>query len=130
MAAQHLDAVLLTSSDNVFYLSGVPLLSEWGRPMAAVITAAGKATLILAALEEENARTLSWIEDIRPYRDEEPASRLLLHLAGQVLSQERVEAGAIGLEEDVISLSLHRVLRERLPRARFATISPFSTSCV
>lgn len=72
----------------------------------------------------ENARTLSWIEEIRPHRDEEPAPRLLLRLAGEVLSQERVEAGAIGLEEEVISLSLYRGLRERLPRARFATISP------
>jgi len=54
------------TADHVYYIGGVPLLSEWGRPMALVLSQSGDATLIEAAIEHENAARNSWITTCAP----------------------------------------------------------------
>jgi Xaa-Pro aminopeptidase len=123
LSGRKIDAVVLHSSDNVYYISGVPLLSEWGRPMAAVLSQGGDATLIAAKLEEQNARRLSWIEDLRPYKDEQRVLVSVLQSIVQFLNEHRLENGTIGLEQRGIPLGYFQGLETGLPRANFVDIT-------
>jgi Xaa-Pro aminopeptidase len=123
LAARKIDAVVLHSSDNVHYISGVPLLSEWGRPMAVVFTQAGDATLIAAKLEEKNAERLSWIEDLRSYKDEQRVLDSVLQSTVQFLKEHQIENGTIGLEQRGMPVGYFQGLESGLPRAQFVDIT-------
>jgi Xaa-Pro aminopeptidase len=123
LAARNIDAAVLHSSDNVFYISGVPLLSEWGRPMAVVLTVDGDATLIAAKLEEKNAEHLSWIEDLRTYKDEQPVLDSVLQSIAQFLSDHRLGKATVGLEQRGIPLGYFRALEAALPDVRMVDIT-------
>ncbi len=71
-ADDELDLVFLHTADNVFYVSGVPLLSAWGRPLWCVLRPAdGTYALIGAAIEYENMVQAGAIEDVRCYPDDQ-----------------------------------------------------------
>ena len=124
LANHKMDAAILHTADHVYYIGGVPLLSEWGRSMALVLSQNGDATLIEAAIEHENAARNSWITDLRSYRDEEPAYDAVLQSAVDFLKAHRLERSTIGIELETIPFHLHGRLTERLPHARFADVTP------
>ena len=102
MESLGLDAAFVHTADNVFYLSGVPLLSEWGRPLWLVV---GHHNLhvICAPIETENARSFGYQADVHPY-DDHPAIEQATRLVAPLLQSTVADRGVTGIE------------RQRLPR--------------
>src|SRR5512133_3099860 len=68
MAAGGLDAILLTTGDNLRYLSGYPSPARSGpRPFLFLLPLSGDPVFIVHAGREGEARRFSWVEDIRTY---------------------------------------------------------------
>jgi len=65
------NAALLHSADNVYYATGVPLLSAWGRPMLAVLTTGDKPTVIGSLIEKHSMERYGEVAEVRAYGDEE-----------------------------------------------------------
>lgn len=65
------DVSLFHTADSVLYLSGVPLLSEWGRPMWCLLRPDGTGASIGAEIELENMEENSAFDQVRAYGDDE-----------------------------------------------------------
>lgn len=118
------DAAILHTADSAYYLSGLPLLSAWGRPVIAILTASGAATLIAPLIEKENAERFSWIADVRCYADAENVQAAAVGAMAGFLREVRIATGRIGIEEEYLPGGLRRLLGEALPGAAFVDISP------
>src|SRR5688572_30025771 len=71
LVRRKVDVCLLHSADNVYYASGVPLLSGWGRPMWMIITATGPCAICGAMIEKENMELYTAADSVLAYADEE-----------------------------------------------------------
>jgi len=71
LAERGIDLALFHTADNVFYTTGVPLLSEWGRPMWSAMRPNGAITIIGAMIERENMERHAWFSDVRAFPDQE-----------------------------------------------------------
>lgn len=116
-------AALLHTADNVFYLTGVPLLSEWGRPMWAVFDADGRSTVIGSFIEkltmEQNAAT----DETVPYADEDNVVETSLRIAAARLGRGKPGTKyRIGLEKRLIALGAYQRLVANFPSAEFVEI--------
>lgn len=116
MRAEELDALILYKPVNTYYASGFTSLdtarpNSYTRPIVVVLTPE-HGTLIVPLLDDEPAREMSWISDVRSYLKPPPFE------SGQELIAEFLsEHGArrIGVEQDYISLKVMGDLRDRLP---------------
>ncbi|MCO5221566.1 MAG: Xaa-Pro peptidase family protein [Thermomicrobiales bacterium] len=116
-----LDALVLYKPVNTYYASGFTSLdtarpNSYTRPIVVVLTPE-RGTLVVPLLDDEPAREMSWIGDIRSYLKPPPFE------SGQELIAEFLsEQGArrIGVEQDYISLRVMDDLRRRLPNIEFA----------
>ena len=121
LAERSLDGALLNTADNVFYMTGVPLLSEWGRPMWAVFQVGGKSAVIGSYIEalsmEQNAAT----DETIPYADEENVVTTSIALATDRL-RKGGKARRIGVERNLISLGVYERLQAALPDTEFVEI--------
>jgi Xaa-Pro aminopeptidase len=116
MKERGIDACLLTSADNVYYASGVPLLSEWGRPMWCVLSAGGGGGIIGAEIELESMTRDSHGVEIRAYGDGGRVHDLALESARGILGAGGLStASRIGIEKHALPLHLAERLRELLP---------------
>src|SRR3712207_4573408 len=70
---QDVDVALIHSSDNVYYLTGVALLSEWGRPLWLLVKRNGDALLIGAEIELESMQASPVVASCVAYDDHRPA---------------------------------------------------------
>lgn len=122
LADRKLDGALLHTADNVFYMTGVPLLSEWGRPMWAVFRAGGKSAVIGSYIEalsmEQNAAT----DETIPYADEENVVATSIKLATGYLRKGDGKAKRIGVERGLISLGVYERIGAALPGVEFVEI--------
>jgi Xaa-Pro aminopeptidase len=68
---QDLDLVLLAHPDSVYYFTAHwgDLGVEFGRPTIATISRSGDAAIVIAEMETEMARALTWIDTVRGYSD-------------------------------------------------------------
>jgi Xaa-Pro aminopeptidase len=121
LAERSLDGALLNTADNVFYMTGVPLLSEWGWPMWAVFQVGGKSAVIGSYIEalsmEQNAAT----DETIPYADEENVVTTSIALATDRL-RKGGKARRIGVERNLISLGVYERLQAALPDTEFVEI--------
>ena len=121
LAERSLDGALVNTADNVFYMTGVPLLSEWGRPMWAVFQVGGKSAVIGSYIEalsmEKNAAT----DETIPYADEENVVTTSIALATDRL-RKGGKARRIGVERNLISLGVYERLQAALPDTEFVEI--------
>jgi Xaa-Pro aminopeptidase len=120
LAARSIDAALLHTADNVYYLSGVPLLSAWGRPMWTAVSQDGRAAVIGAMLEYENIEANSWIEDIRAYDDSDSVWSSSLRTAAEFLGS--VAARRVGVERGLLTVGVLEALQQALPHTAFIEI--------
>jgi Xaa-Pro aminopeptidase len=113
-----LDAAFVHTADNVFYLSGVPLLSEWGRPLWLVV---GHHDLhvICARIEAENAGSFGYQADVHPYDDDHPTMEQATYLVARLLQSIGAGRGVIGIERQRLPLGIFERLTASLPGARF-----------
>src|SRR5215813_13067128 len=82
---RRIDVALLNTADNVFYLTGVPLLSEWGRPMWAVFRVGGPSAVIGSYIEALNMERHAETDETLPYADEENVVTTSIKLAADYL---------------------------------------------
>jgi Xaa-Pro dipeptidase len=119
---RQLDALLLYKPVNSYYASGFTSLdtarpNSYTRPIVAVVTPTA-ATLVVPLLDDEPARQMSWIPDVRSYVAAPPFDNAQDLITG-FLAEQGVAAGRIGVEEDFVSLRVAEDLKRRLPGATF-----------
>jgi Xaa-Pro aminopeptidase len=113
-----LDALLLYKPVNTYYASGFTSLdtarpNSYTRPIVVGVTRS-TATLIVPLLDDEPARHMAWIADVRSYVKSPPFAEGQ-KLVADYLAEQGVANGRIGVEEDYLSLKVESDLRERLP---------------
>jgi Xaa-Pro aminopeptidase len=119
MAAQGLDALLLASGTNLCSLTGYPVVEPTlARPFYLLLPRAGAPVLIVHMGREFEARSLSWVRDVRTYRRLSVAPVEELHAAvrGAGISAGRIGA-ELGFEQrlGIPVLDLRRIEAELAP---------------
>jgi Xaa-Pro aminopeptidase len=122
LAERGVDAALLHSSDSVFYMTGVPLLSEWGRPMWAVFNLGGKSAVIGSYIEAASMEQNSATDETIPYADEENVVSASIKLAIEFIRRQKKAPKRVGIERQLIPLGLYERLREQLPNTDFVEV--------
>lgn len=119
MKEHDVDAVVLHAADSVYYLSGVPLLSEWGRPMWFVQKSTGEAALVGSGIERENMMSAPhaaglWYDD----------SQNVIDGALDLVSRFLGPTATVGLERGLISRSLEEALQGVLSARALVDVGP------
>jgi Xaa-Pro aminopeptidase len=128
MARVAIDCALIHTADNVCYVTGVPLLSEWGRPMWTIVEPSGRSVLIGANIERENMGQEGVVEQVRVYGDDEDVWTSALSIAAEIIeTSPRATRGAsklrVGVEFQHITAGILRSLQDLLPTADFVDVS-------
>ncbi len=105
------DAALVHTADNVYYLSGVPLLSPWGRPLWYVITASGESALIGSGIELENMQS-SFLDEALWYADEKHVEEAALDLALKFLGSRN---NTLAVEASLLTERQREGIESRFP---------------
>ena len=113
---QGVDTLLVHTPDNVFYLSGVPLLSQWGRPMWCLLRRDGTGVSIGAQIERENMEANSLFDDIRPYADDENVWQASIGLVRDVIESQQGLGAGVGAEVELLTTQMERTLTAVLPK--------------
>ena len=113
-----LDALLIYKPVNSYYASGFTSLdtarpNSYTRPIVVVLTKTAS-VLIVPLLDDEPAREMSWITDVRSYINAPPFESAQEMIA-DFLREQGVANGRIGVEEDFFSLRIEADLKQRLP---------------
>lgn len=114
-----LDGLLLYKPVNTYYASGFTSLdtarpNSYTRPIVVVITP-DASMLVVPLLDDEPAREMSWITDVRSYV-KAPPFESGQELIAEYLIERGLAAGRIGIEEDYVSMRIADDLRRRLPQ--------------
>lgn len=127
MAAAGLNALLLTTGDNLRYVSGYPSPARSGpRPFLFILPMEGEPVFIVHSGREREARRFSWAEDIRTYYR---LSHAPLDLVDEAMSELGLRKGRIGVEIGTeqcfdIPQSDFFELQGRLPETSFVDSAP------
>ncbi len=127
LAKRKVDVAFIHSADNVYYTTGIPLLSEWGRPMWAVFDVPGKVRVIGAAIEKENMEENARADEVLPYADDTNVVQASLRLVGSVIGRRKSKPKRIGIEREIMSLGLHDALQAQFPGTEFVEIGDIVT---
>lgn len=122
LASLGVDAAFVHTADNAYYLSGVPLLSEWGRPLWLVISSEAS-TIVCAQLELQNVEASAPHLEVRAYADEGPAQEQALGHVIELISIGQPKP-TVGIERKLLPLGLWEALVAGLPGARFVDLGP------
>jgi Xaa-Pro aminopeptidase len=109
------NAALLHSADNVYYVTGVPLLSAWGRPMLAVVTIGDKPTVIGSLIEKPSMERYGEVAEVRAYGDEENVWNASIEIACGLL-KGATSSGPVGVERRILPVGVYESLESRLDR--------------
>ena len=121
MAAEGLDALLLASGTNLCFLSGYPVVEPTlARPFYLLLPRSGAPVLIVHTGREFEARSLSWVRDVRTYShlSVAPLAELTAAARGAGLGGGRIGA-ELGFEQrlGVPVLELGRIEAALAPAA-------------
>jgi creatinase len=122
LAARRLEAAILHTADSVFYLSGIPLLSPWGRPMWMVFGSTGATALVGSKGEKVNNERNARVTEVLAFGDEEKSSQGCLRLACEAVRRWAPNAGRVGLELSLIPFGPYEALRKEFPNVEFVEI--------
>lgn len=122
MSGRSIDLVLVHSADNVYYLSGLPLLDEWGRPMWFVISSDGDATMIGAMIERENMAAHTWVEEVQVFEDLAQSLDAAAQMAVAFGRRAGRKTARIGIERSVMTLRVWDALSAAFPDSEFVDI--------
>lgn len=125
MEREELDAAFLFSCDHAYYLSGVPLLWEAGRPMWTLFRADGAATIIGAEMERESMEMHSWIKDIRSFDDSGSSMDTIISMAIDFLRDSDKPTKRIGIEKSLLTMNLYEQMVAAFPEVAFVEIGGF-----
>ncbi len=127
MAQAGLDALLLTTGDNLKYVSGYPSPQRSGpRPFLFLLPQAGEPIFIVHAGRLGEAQRFSWATDIRTYY---PLSHAPVDLVVEAIGERNLERARIGVEMGTeqcldIPLADFYAIQARLPVAAFVDSAP------
>ena len=112
-----LDAAIVASPENFFYLSGWKIQTQTlirDRYAIGIVTADGATALVVAKQEEAQTRRYSWVTDVRSYAEfaETPMTGVAAVLEEKGLSRAR-----IGVEQKYVSELYFQDLKARVPNA-------------
>lgn len=110
IADEDMDFALVMDPDTVYYLSGFCgyLGMDFGRPTMVIVPRSGACTLITPEMESAMARSMTWIEDIRPWMD---------GVGGEWVTPLRdLLGGSKRLTIGIERFKIHPVVSERLRR--------------
>lgn len=117
MKAAGLDAAIVASPENFFYLSGWKIQTQSlirDRYATGVVTADGETALVVARQEEAQTRRYSWIKDVRSYAEfADPPMKAV----AQLLDERGLSRKRIGVEQNYVSARYFQDLQARLPNA-------------
>jgi len=122
LASLRLDVAILHTADSLFYLSGIPLLSPWGRPMWMVFGASGASALIGSKGEKVNNERNGFVKEVLAYGDEDKSLAGCLRLACDNLRHTVPHAKRIGLELGLMPFGTYEALRQEFPDVTFVEI--------
>ena len=120
LEARGVDALVVTTPENLFYLTGYQTPGYYWF-QALVVPTDGEPFMVTRQLEDSNVQTRTWIELSRPYWDSEnPPLALARAMEDQGLARAR-----IGYERACyfFRATEQAALMAALPEARFADLS-------
>ena len=120
MAGLEIDALLVTSPENICYLAGYQTPGYyWYQTLA--VSMDREPVFITRLLEASNVEHLSWVEDSRPYGDSDD----WVEATRRVIADLGCASGRIGVEKDSWFLTLRDFerLSAMLPSADFIDCS-------
>jgi Xaa-Pro aminopeptidase len=117
LRAAGLDAAVVASPENFFYLSGWKIQSSVlirDRLSLGVVTADGEITLVVCKNEEGQTRRYASVEDIRTYAEfiDSPMKGV-----AEVLEEKGLAKARIGVERKYVTADYYEDLRKRVPVA-------------
>ena len=131
MEDKAVDAVLVTSVHNTLYYSNFWMI-PWGRLQGLVIPREGEPVLIAPRIEDDRPVRMigegSVFSDVRIYSDNTSAIDGWVGLAGEILGERGITTGRIGIEEDNVSVTLHKALCAALTGAELVEMG-YSMMC-
>lgn len=107
-----IDAAVICSPDNVYYCTGIPLLSGWGRPMWCVVTPGEKPRVVGAAIEQENMEDYGWTSQIRVFKDEAVTTDSGWGEVVDMLPKRMSGGMTLGIEQRSIPYDVYRRLSD------------------
>jgi Xaa-Pro aminopeptidase len=121
LRAAGLDAAVVASPENFFYLSGWKIQSSVlirDRLSLGIVTADGEITLVVCKNEEGQTRRYASVEDIRTYAEfiESPMKGV-----AEVLKERGLDKACIGVERKYVTADYYEDLRRRIPVATLAS---------
>lgn len=117
MKAAGLDACLVASPENFFYLSGWKIQTQTlirDRYAIGLITADGTTALVVARQEEAQTRRYSWVKDVRTYAEFADSP---MKAVAEVMHEKGLSRARIGVEQKYVSALYFKDLQARLPAA-------------
>lgn len=119
MEERGLDAIVVSSPENVRYLSGSFIITQRlirERLALVVIPRSDSPVLLVCGIEESLVRSESWIRDIRIYVElaESP-----IHKLADLLQEKRLARKRVGIEEKYFTVEQYCHLQALLPSASF-----------
>ena len=131
MEEKAVDAVLVTSVHNTLYYSNFWMI-PWGRLQGLVIPREGEPVLIAPRIEDDRPVRMigngSVFSDVRIYSDNTSAIDGWVGLVGEILGERGITTGRIGIEEDNVSVTLHKALCAALTGAELVEMG-YSMMC-
>jgi Xaa-Pro aminopeptidase len=90
MGVKGIDAMLVTTPQNITYLTGYQTTGYYYF-QAIVVPLEGEPFMVIRRLEDSNVQTRTWVEQSRPYEDtDEPVAKLVKALDEFGLGQKRI----------------------------------------
>ena len=108
------DVAFIHTADHVYYLTGVPLLSAWGRPMWAVVWADGRTAIIGAAIERETMEEFSHGDEMYVYDDEANVWDASLRVVSDLI-KKTAPSPRVGIERSFLSITTAESLGSLVP---------------
>lgn len=127
--AADLAGLVVFSPVNLRYLSGFHS-NAYSRPLALLIPTDGDPTLLVPKLEEQQARDLCWIKDVRSFIEWPEGSRAggsieaeFQALLAEVLGERHLLNERLGLERSALSATREPVLKAAIPDVDWTDVS-------
>ena len=116
-----LDAAIVASPDNFFYLSSAKILTQTlvrDRLALGIVTGDGATTLVVCKPEEGLTKRYTWVDDVRTYVEfhESP-----MQAVAAVLQEKGLSRSKIGVEKKFVTAAYFEDLAARLPNAQLAS---------
>lgn len=109
------DVAFLHTADNAYYVTGVPLLSGWGRPMWAIVWADGRVAVIGSMIEKESMEGYAWANEVIAYDDEENVWDASLRIVSGLITSRGLAPKRIGVERPFLAVDTRDALGTLVP---------------